>query len=156
MQRGDWAEPSWQKYFEQNTWVFGIGLAYQFVHVLRAQAHYGGVDVSGRGTQKGDFLGATASALGGAQYTVLVDIKRPDSALVTDLYRNGVYEPSRDLAGGVCQLQVNCDTWAREGSVQPKTRTRYQHQGIFTYQPKGILVVGDSRQLDHEDKISTF
>lgn len=150
----DWDEPKWQKFFEQNTWIFGAGLAYRFLHLITSQPDYGGGSVMGRGTQKGDFLMATAAAA--AKYTVLVDIKRPDSLLVTRPYRNGAYEPGRHLVGGVCQLQANCHTWVVEGSQQDSNRDDLEDQDIFTYEPKAILVIGDTRQLDDRDKKGTF
>ena len=82
----DWSEGRWQTFFEQNTWIFGYGLDYRFLSTVTPQPQYGGTLVSGKGGQRGDFLVATEAD---RRFTVLVEIKRPNSILVESvLYRN--------------------------------------------------------------------
>ena len=47
----------WQDFFERNTWIFGYGLKYQILKSVQSQPQYGGRNVTGKGTEKGDFLG---------------------------------------------------------------------------------------------------
>ncbi len=54
-----WSEDDWDAFFRENKWIFGHGLAYQFLSQIEDQPHYGGVDVSGTGGQRGDFLMST-------------------------------------------------------------------------------------------------
>ncbi|MBP1466238.1 DUF4263 domain-containing protein [Candidatus Chloroploca sp. M-50] len=150
----EWSEGNWQSFFEANTWIFGHGLAYQFLHSVTKQPAYGGVTVAGSGGQRGDFLLATAATI---RFIVLVDIKKPQSELLTTrLYRNKVWGPSSELSGGAAQLQSNCRTWVIEGSRQDENRDLLHGEDIYTYEPKGILVIGNTRQLDDTNKRASF
>ena len=101
---GDWGEGEWQKFFEANQWIFGYGLNYRFLSTFTAQPNYGGTLVTGTGGQRGDFLAMTEAA---RRFTVLIEIKKPESLLVKgNLYRNKVHALGEDLIGGVSQLQI--------------------------------------------------
>ena len=150
----EWSEGDWQTFFEANTWIFGHGLAYQFLDIVSGQPHYGGVTLGGSGGQRGDFLMATAAE---NRFAVLVDIKKPQTELLTrPLYRNKVYGLSQELVGGMAQVQSNCRTWTLDGARQEENRELLEHQGISTYEPKGILVIGNTRQLNDVNKRATF
>lgn len=149
-----WSEEDWDSFFRKNTWIFGHGLAYQFLSQIEDQPHYGGTTVSGIGGQRGDFLMSTEAQ---ARFTVLVEIKKPNSELVTGKkYRNKVYELGSNLTGGVSQLQSNCRTWILEGSRQDENVERLAAEDISTYEPKGVLVVGHTAQLSNRNEKATF
>lgn len=152
---GDWTEPDWQRFFQNNTWIFGHGLAYQFLDPITGQPAYGGTRLDGSGGQRGDFLMATRAD---ARFTVIVEIKTPGASLVSDSeYRRKVYEMGKDVVGGVSQLQSNCRTWVLEGSRQEGNADALREAGIFTYEPKAILVVGHLKQLTaNRDRLATF
>ena len=150
----DWSETSWQAFFEENTWIFGHGLLYQFASQLEEQPLYGGKDVSGAGGQQGDYLFGTEAA---KRFAVLVDIKKPDTRLLGNApYRNRVWRLGPELTGGVSQLQSNCRTWETEGSRQEHTAEALSSANVFTYGPRGILVIGNTTELDDRDKVATF
>jgi hypothetical protein len=153
LKEDDWSEDDWQGFFESNTWIFGLALRYRFLRTLQSQPDYGGRTVSGAGAQRGDFLMATEAE---ARFTVLVEIKKPFSVLVGTEYRNGAHLIGRELAGGIAQLQANCRTWEREGSRQEDNLERLREQAVHTYQPKGILVIGHTEQLNSRAKVATF
>ncbi|MFZ2864514.1 MAG: Shedu immune nuclease family protein [Ignavibacteriaceae bacterium] len=153
-------EAYWQNFFENNQWIFGFGLKYQFLHPLQAQPHYGGTKLSGKGAQKGDYLLHTVAE---NKFTVPVEIKKPEAQLFArdkDLkikkYRNGVPILSSSLTGAVSQIQVNSKTWEIEGSNSQQNREELQAAKIFTHGPKGILVIGHSKQLDSFEKRKAF
>jgi hypothetical protein len=151
---GSFSELDWQKFFEQNKWIFGYGLKYVFLSQIAAQAHYGGADIHGKGGQKGDYLAATVGQL---KFTVLVEIKKPDTELLKPrAYRSGAWPASDELAGAIAQVQANCRTWESDGSRSEANVEALQAQSIFTAQPKGILVIGQLRQLDHHTKRTSF
>ena len=121
------------------------------------QPHLGGAEASGRGSQRGDYLLRSEADV---RFTVLVDIKRPDSPLlVPNAYRgegthSAVYRPGKDLAGGISQLQLNCESWARTGSQQPDARDWAAFDRILTHEPKGILVIGHLKEfVDKNDRV---
>jgi len=150
-QRGeDW----WQDFFETNTWIFGYGLNYQILKSVQAQPRYGGMAVTGKGVQKGDFLQRTEAVV---KFTVLVEIKRPATQLLgNESYRNGAWELGEELTGGVSQMHANCSKWEKEGSKAEENQEALLQQGIFTVQPKGILVIGHTNQLSDSSRRATF
>jgi hypothetical protein len=150
----DWTEDVWQHFFAGNTWIFGYGLDYRFLTPITEQPYYGGKTVEGRDGQRGDFLTASKAD---QRFTVLVEIKRPDSVLVEDsTYRNKVHVLGSELIGGVAQVQSNCRTWEVEGSRTDDNRAMLSEESCHTIQPKGILVIGHTDQLDSAAKRSTF
>lgn len=149
------SESYWQNFFKNNTWIFGYGLRYQFLSMIQDLPHYGGENIAGKGMEKGDFLACTE---GDIKFTVLVEIKRPDSPLLgKDLYRSNCWSLGEDLTGGVSQLQTNCRRWEIDGSKAEQNREKLQKQHINTVIPKGILVIGNTCQLNDDlSKRNTF
>ena len=146
----DW----WQEFFEKNTWIFGYGLNYKILTTLQSQPRYGGTAVTGKGTQKGDFLQRTEAEI---KFTVLVEIKKPNTQLLgNQAYRNGAWELGEELAGGISQMHANCSKWEKEGSQSEENRETLLQGKIFTVQPKGILVVGHTRQLNQPFEAQHF
>jgi hypothetical protein len=151
---GLWNEPDWKRFFESNRWIFGHGLDYRFLATLANQPHYGGVNMFGRGAQRGDHLMRTEAE---ARFTILVEIKRPDAELVSRPHRNGAYQLGSELTGGVTQVQTNCRTWAMEGSRTSTNARELSSSRVHTVEPKGILVVGHLGSLsDDPDRLATF
>ena len=153
MEREDWNEGDWQRFFEWNPWIFGFGLSYRYLNQFETQPHYGGTHVGGAGAERGDYLLNTEAEV---RFTVVLEIKKPQTELLhSKPYRN-YYHVSRELAGGLAQLHSNCETWLVDGSNQKDTRRRLERESTHVHWPKGILVVGHTRTLDHPDKIGAF
>ena len=146
-------ESEWQAFFERNKWIFGLGLRYQILDTNETQAIYGGVSISGKGGQKGDFLLNTKAA---AKFTCLVEIKKATTELLdTSQYRNGAYKISTELAGAISQLQANCATWEIEGSKLEQNRDILGD--VHTVQPKGLLIIGNTSELTSDrHKLESF
>jgi len=153
LEEGAWSEGEWDQFFRDNIWIFGYGLDYQFLSQVQKQAHLGGTTMAGTGGQRLDFIMATQAT---AKFTVLVDIKKPDSQLVGKEYRNNVHVLGEELVGGVAQLQSYCRRWIMEGSRQEDNSAVLQGAGIYTFEPRGVLVVGHTKQLDSPSKKATF
>lgn len=152
-------ENYWQEYFQSNQWIFGYGLRYYFLTHLSDQPIYGGASFKGKGNQKGDFLLHTNAEV---KFTVLVEIKKPTTNLLAHKskgeciqYRNGAWLVSQNLSGGVSQIQTNCKTWLRK-SFESENLDLLNPQNIFTVNPKGILLIGNTSELDERSKIETF
>ena len=152
-------ENYWQEFFNNNQWIFGYGLQYYFLTHLSDQPIYGGASFKGKGNQKGDFLLNTNANI---KFTVLVEIKKPTTNLIAHnskgnciQYRNGAWLISKHLSGGVAQIQTNCKTWLRNSS-NPENYDELEPQNIFTVDPKGILIIGKTSELDERSKIETF
>ncbi len=149
------AESEWQGFFEKNKWIFGYGLNYQILKQEQAQPHYGGTRVDGKGGQKGDYLTSTT---GDIDFTVLVEIKTPATPLLQGSVeiRAGAWSLSKELTDAVSQIEANMATWDKSGSEQPDNRDELEGRGVYTVQPKGIIVVGSLSQLDSRSKRETF
>jgi len=146
------SEADWQAFFEANKWVFGLGLRYQILKINQAQPHYGGEAVDGKGDQRGDFLTHSQAK---AKYTCLVEIKKHTTELLGKKYRNGAYSASEELSGAVAQVQANCAKWEIEGSRSDENRDKMGD--IHTVQPKGLVVIGNTAELeDDREKWSSF
>lgn len=147
----DW----WQDFFEENKWIFGYGLNYQILREEQPQPHYGGDRVDGQGGQRGDYL---TSTVGDINFTVLVEIKTPNTPLLQGRkeIRNGAWSLSKELTDAISQIQANIDTWDKEGSRQRDNVDKFEKDNIYTVQPKGIIVIGKLSELDTRSKWETF
>jgi hypothetical protein len=96
-----------------------------------------------------------------ARFIVLVEIKRPDSAIFHatargQKYRNGVPGFDVEFANALSQVQVNTRTWEIEGSQTETNRSRLEHEGIYTVYPRSLLIYGHTSQLDTLEKRNCF
>lgn len=148
-------ESWWQDFFERNKWIFGYGLNYQILRQEQSQPNYGGIRVDGKGGQKGDFLTSTDGDL---SFTVLVEIKTPDTLLLQgrEEIRSGAWSLSKELIDAVSQIQANIDIWDKQGSKQLDNIDSLEKENIFTVQPKGIVVIGTLNQLSTRSQRETF
>jgi hypothetical protein len=139
-------EKWWQSFFEENKWIFGYGLNYQILRHEQSQPHIGGTTVSGRGGKRGDYLTSTG---GDARFTVLVEIKTPGTQLLqgSNEIRSGAWSLSKQLTDSLPQIQASVAEWAERGSRQPDNLDRFEAAGIYTIQPKGIVVIGSLSEV---------
>jgi hypothetical protein len=157
----DWHEPAWEAFFKTNQWIFGYGLRYQFLSQMQNQANYGGADFTQKGGQRGEFLMTTEAM---QRFTVLVEIKRPDSPLFAKdskekPYRNGVPGFHTEFANAVSQVQVNARTWALDGSRREADQEILRSKSTYTVAPRSILVYGHMGQLidlNHRNSFELF
>lgn len=154
-------ESYWQIFFTENEWIFGYGLNYQFMTIESDQPNYGGEDYTGKGKQKGDFLTSTKTS--NAKFTVVVEIKKPSSPLLAIMpkkgenkrYRNGAWLLGSEVLGGIAQVQVNCKSWQKNS--EELINRKLIENGIYTVQPKGILLIGNTAEFKNDlEKITTF
>ncbi len=144
----------WQNFFSDNKWIFGYGLNYQILRTVQEQPQYTGANVTRSGGQRGDFLQNTVAEV---KFTVLVEIKKPSTTLLHSEYRNGAWNVADELSGGIAQVQANAMRWEVEGSRTDANRDRVEGEhGAFTVRPKGIIVIGNTTQLDTRDKRNSF
>ena len=151
----DWNEPQWQVFFEKNTWIFGYGLDYRFLSILQREAAVSNSDLDGKHTTNIDFL------LGSTDFTVLVEMKRPDTKLFEDRRsRSRSWKLSKHLVEAVSQILAQKAAWQIKS-----TQDCYNSDGDLinqkTSDPKCILIVGsreqfDANQRDQDIKFRTF
>ncbi|WP_348261934.1 DUF4263 domain-containing protein [Telmatobacter sp. DSM 110680] len=158
MRTMNWDESRWGEFFDDNRWIFGLGLRYQFLNQIQGQPLYGGKDLTGRGGQKGDYLHHT---VGHEKFVVLVEIKRPNSPIFQanlrgQKYRNGVPGFDVEFANALSQVQVNARTWEIEGSQTEGNRERLEPEHIHTVHPRSLLIFGCTSELDSLVKRNCF
>lgn len=148
----DDSEKFWQKFLSQNDWIFGFCLSYHFTTMVDREVYVGGTNVNGRNGELCDFM---AMSEGNAKFTSLVEIKRPDTPLLSSRPTRGTtYGVSKELSDAVAQVQTYCHTWGTNN-----TREAYRFQvcnNSVTVLPQGILVIGNTSELDNEDKMRSF
>src|SRR5471030_544685 len=67
-------EPSWQRFFENNEWIFGYGLRYKYLSILQREAHISHSDLNGSNDVITDFL------LSDSKFTKIVELKTPQTS----------------------------------------------------------------------------
>lgn len=151
----DWDEPQWQSFFEKNTWIFGYGLDYRFLTILQREAAISNSDLDGKNTVESDFL------LGSTDFTVLVELKKPDTPLLGTLKnRSRSWKLSNYLVDAVSQILAQKASWEIKA-----TTNSYNTEGNLIHQktcdPKCILIIGSKEQFidnqrDQDIKFRTF
>lgn len=147
----DKIEAYWQKFLSTNDWIFGYGLSYYMLSILTEQVYVGGKDIKGANGRFCDYLSASN---GDARFTVLVEIKRPQTPLIDKKDRNRSYPISKELTMAVSQVLGYCDSWAR--GENENTFDFERDNNITTANPKGIIVIGNTCELDNVDKRRSF
>jgi hypothetical protein len=143
-------EGVWQKFFEENTWIFGYGLSYLFLTGLqekKLEQIVRGHDVTGTG-KRADALMKTRGLIGSLCF---VEIKRHDTdLLVAQSYRVGAWAPSAELCGGVAQVHATVqEALEKIGRKLAPTDGFGNPTGevLFNFEPRSFLVVGSLDQF---------
>ena len=109
----DKPEKIWQHFFERNEWIFGFGLDYKYLSILQREAHVSEEDLAGRDGSILDFL------MGTTNFTVLVELKRPDTPLFSaNRNRAGSWKLSVDLIDSVSQILKQKARWQIKSEVK--------------------------------------
>ena len=138
-------EQAWQKFFENNHWIFGYGLSYQFLSSLtdrKLEQIVRGFAIGTPG-KRTDALMKTRGVLGALCF---VEIKRHDTELLKPSpYRPGAWSPATHVIGGISQLQSTVRAAQREfgDQLQPVDRDgNPTGELVSVVSPKSFLVVG--------------
>lgn len=137
-------ESVWQQFFEQNHWIFGYGLNYQFMSGLdgrKLETMVVGADVTGPG-KKVDALMKTRGQIGSLCF---VEIKRHDEPLLEkEAYRSGAWAPTGELVGGVAQIQgtVHMALEQFDRILRPASAGFPTGEELIAVEPRSVLVMG--------------
>lgn len=92
-------ERVWQEFLQENPFILSFAFGYPVI-LIQAEASVGGRRFSGSGEKITDFLVKNAIT----NNLALFEIKKPGTSLLQkNSYRDGVFGPSKDLAGSVTQ-----------------------------------------------------
>jgi hypothetical protein len=148
MKAGDWSESEWQKFFDRHQWVFGYGLDYRIMRQFDREMVVGGTGTDNQNKPTVDFL------MTFTDYTVLVEIKRPDTRLFKPGKggRAGTWEFSGEFTSAVSQIIEQKAEWL----AFSQTNEHYNKAGTEklearTRNAKTILVIGSRNEFDGTD-----
>lgn len=151
-------EDVWQRYFERNSWIFGYGLSLIYVTALdnkKLEQLVSGFDVSGPG-KRTDALLKTRGALSSLCFA---EIKTHETPLLSEKsYRSGCWSPSKDLAGGISQVQGTvAEACQRIQSRLLPTDSEGNPTGeeLFLFQPRSYLIIGSLKQFSEKGGVNT-
>lgn len=158
MLQGGATEAEWQHFFESNTWIFGYGLDYKFLHKvdkwLETQVVGPTFQDAGR---RADALVHTKAAI---SQLVFIEIKKADTSLIRNTeYRTGCWAVSNEISGAVAQIQKTVDDFQRRGL---RSRLKDENrddtdQYVYAVDPKSYLVAGNLHELaKNEEKMQCF
>lgn len=148
----DTDEPAWQAFFEENTWIFGYGLSYQFLSALDGKTleqTVRGSDIDGPGKR----VDALMKTRGRINSLCFVEIKKHTTPLLSREYRTGAWAPHYELAGGVAQVQATVHSALENLSRTFSPRNQAGDptgEVLFNIQPRSCLVIGSLSELTGE------
>lgn len=134
-------EKAWQYFFKNNEQIFGYGLSYKFYSILQDEFHASDTIPSGAEGVISDFL------LADNNYTVIVEIKKPDTPLFRKNQQNRAnsWKLSNELIESYSQILE------QKASAQIKFETNQSknfdlNSKLITqkmYDPKCLLIIGN-------------
>jgi hypothetical protein len=151
-------EPTWQAFFERNTWIFGHGLNYVFLEKVapKLEAATTGRTFNQPG-KRADGLMHTRAEI--SQY-VLIEIKRNDTDLLrADQYRPGCWAVSQELSSAVTQVQKTAHEFTRNRFRDMRKDAQGNDIGehLYAVDPRSYLIVGNLSELvGNDDKVTCF
>ncbi len=140
-------ETAWQHFFNENEWIFGYGLDYQFKGILQKEFRASDSDASGSDTVIGDFL------IGDKRFTTFVELKLPTTSLFNKgKNRSGAWRLSNSLIDSVSQILEQ----KASGAIKIETtRDLYDEKGSLinqnSYDSKTILIIGNWNELERSE-----
>lgn len=150
----EWAkrqdEGVWQRFFDENRWIFGFGLSPQVLlswDLDRLEAVVGGYSVGSFG-KRTDALMRTSGALSSLCF---VEIKLPTTQLLSNTpYRSGAWGVSQDVSGGIAQCQATVERARKELGERLVSRDQEGYStDLISYlcRPRSYLIVGSLEQF---------
>ncbi len=145
-------EDVWQTFFEANPWIFGHGLSYVFATTLderKLEQVVQGASFAGPG-KRIDGLMKTRARINSLCF---VEIKRHDTPLLagpTD-YRSGAFAPSKELGGGVAQIQATVQAAIERVGQRVDLADKQGNptgETLFNFDPRAFLVIGSLGEFD--------
>lgn len=151
------AERLWQAFFEANTWIFGYGLAYQFLGKLddgKLERTIVGSDLSARG-KRADAVMQTQARINSVCF---VEVKRhQESLLHAAPYRGDSWIPTKELIGGIAQVQATVQAAIERYTPRLNVTDRDGNprgDPVFNIDPRAFLVIGNLAEFASENGIN--
>ena len=138
-------EEEWQQFFKRNQWIISQLFSYP-VTIFAQKAYMGGKALDNTGGKVVDFLYSHDLT----NNLAIVEIKTPQTRLLSKLYRDDIYNISDELSGGVNQVLRYRDSLVKNSYA-------FCGNGCMeVLNPDTILIIGSLSELDDENKITSF
>lgn len=141
-------EEFWQEQFQSHA----LALSQLFsvpVTLIEGKAYVGGQGIDRSDARFVDFLFSGGSA----SEAILIEIKTPVTQLMHKrAYRGNVYTPSAELTGSVVQVADYRNSLTRD----LESLLRNSKHDLSAFNPKAIVIVGNSAELETDEKRRSF
>lgn len=128
-------ESHWQAILKKNPFILSMAFGISIISI-QDQAYVGGQKLSGEGNKIADFLVKNSITSNAA----IVEIKKPTSKLLSSSpYRQEIFGPSTDLAGGITQVLDQIYKF-QKNVLFIKDESRITE--LETFSVSGILIIG--------------
>lgn len=156
----------WQKFFENNTWIFGYGLNFVFNSSLQdkqLEQVVTGFDFNSSG-KRIDALMKTRGLINSFCFGEIKTHKKDLLKQVQDPYRGECWAISDELAGAIAQTHKSVQKSIKELNTKVEIKDKGGNltgEQIFIYQPKSFVIIGNLKEFKtangvNEDKFSSF
>lgn len=145
-------EEFWQRSLSDYSFVLSQVFSSPVV-MIGEKAHVGGKNVKNKGGKQTDFLLKSAKT----DHLLLVEIKTPVTELLDNsAYRQNVFAPSKELGGSVTQVGSYKLKLSKEfDSLRTETEDSTGEK-IRLVEPRCLVIIGDTSQLDTPSKMDSF
>lgn len=142
-------EEYWQVIFNENPYILSQVFSVPVIFI-QDKAYVGGMSIDGKDAKFVDFLYASETS----NDALLVEIKTPETKILSKRpYRNGVYNPSKEMSGSVLQALNYRRTLVN--NIKGLATKSDHHLEMFS--PKCIVVMGNAeKELDTTEKRNSF
>jgi hypothetical protein len=156
--QNDWGkantESVWQKYFENNQWIFGYGLNYIFITNLddkKLEQYTSGYYLFHSG-KRTDALMKTSGLINALCF---VEIKTHLTPLLktNEPYRPDCWQISNELSGSISQMQktIQRSLESIKTKIESTDKSGFPRgEVIFNYQPRSFIVIGSLSEFANE------
>lgn len=152
---GKISERDWQEFFEENKWIFGLGLNYIFNAPLdgkKLETTVVGTSVLGSG-KRADALLRTTGIIQSLSFGEIKTHRTNVLKRVSAPYRADSWAISDEFAGGIAQVQRTVQKSLMNISEQliiNDDEGYRQQDPIYLYKPKAFLVIGSLEEFKNE------
>lgn len=142
-------EEFWQVIFDENPYILSQVFSAPVIFI-QDKAYVGGMSIDGKEAKFVDFLYANESS----NDVLLIEIKTPETQMLSKRpYRNGVYNPSKEMSGSVLQAL----NYRRTLVSDIKNLASKSSHNLEMFSPKCVVIMGNAeKELDTQEKRNSF
>lgn len=154
VQAGRGPESVWQEFFERNPWILGIGLGAQLLTSWsneKLEQVVAGHSIAGAG-KRADALLRTSGVI---KSMVFAEIKHHGTQLLAaNEYRPEVWAPTKELSGGVLQVQTTVHRAVSQigERISQRDADGFETNDLtYLLRPRSFLIVGRLSEFTNSD-----